>query len=347
LTTERSRESRDTTLLDRARAGDASAFEQLAMPHRRELHVHCYRMMGSLHDAEDLVQETWLRAWRSIGRFEGRTSVRRWLYRIATNVCLSALTDRRRARRVLPDLAGTPATEMPDAYTPIEHGWLDPYPDAALEEIPDEAPGPHARYELRESVSLAFLAAIQLLPPRQRASLLLHDVLGWSAGDAARLLDVTVASVNSALQRARTSLARHGASPRATATPDEDQRALLERYARAWESADVNGFVALLKADVVFAMPPWPQWYRGKEAIGRFFAWTFRPGGAGPFRLIPTAANGLPAFTFHSARGGSVWTPHSIQVVQCDRGFVSRMVSFVDVKLFAMFERLRAHRPGG
>jgi RNA polymerase sigma-70 factor, ECF subfamily len=339
VTSERLDESRETTLLERARAEDASAFGELAMRYRRELHVHCYRMMGSLHDAEDLVQETWLRAWRGIGRFESRTSFRRWLYRIATNACLNALEQRKRAGRLLPDLTGAPTGEMPDAFVPVEAAWLDPYPDAALDGIADEAPGPHARYELRESVSLAFLAAIQLLAPRQRAVLLLHDVLGWSAAESAQLIGVSVASVNSALQRARVSISRHGAAPGSRAKPDADQRALLERYARAWEAADVDGFVALLKDDVVFAMPPWPQWYRGREAIGRLFVWTGRPGGHGPFRLVPTSANRAPGFAFYNKRGGTTWSPHSIQVLEWDGGLVSRMVSFVDARLFDVFER--------
>src|SRR5262245_50225014 len=221
-------------LLDAARSGDREAFQHLAEPYRRELQLHCYRMLGSLHDAEDLVQETYLRAWRGLHRFEGRGSFRGWLYRIATNTCLGALARRPSARRVLPQAHGPPAEQPPDGRPATETAWLEPYPDAALEGIPDPAPGPAARYELREAVQLAFVAAIQHLPPRQRAVLLLRDVLGWPAAETARLLDASVASVNSALQRARATLEKRLPTGRQSTlrVPDERQRALLERYLR-------------------------------------------------------------------------------------------------------------------
>jgi len=248
-------------LLDAATRGDRDAFQQLVEPYRRELQFHCYRMLGSLYDAEDLVQETLLRAWRGRDRFEGRASLRSWLYRIATNACLTALAHRSNARRVLPEALSPPADQMPEGEPATEMPWLDPYPDAALDGLADAAPGPDARYELREAVQLAFVAAIQQLPSRQRAVLLLRDVLGWSAGETASLLDTSVAAANSALQRARATLEQRFPSgqPTTQPAPDDRQRALLERYVRAWEDADLDGFVALLRDDAVLSMPPWRQ----------------------------------------------------------------------------------------
>jgi len=241
----------EAALLASAKSGDRHAFQQLSEPHRRELRVHCYRMLGSFHDAEDMVQETLLRAWRGLQGFDGRASTRYWLYRIATNACLNALAARASAGRVLPETQ-SPATErMPDREPASDIAWLEPYPDSALDRIADDAPGPAARYEMREAVQLAFIAAIQLLPPRQRAALLLSDVLGWSAAESARLLDSSVAAVNSALQRARATLEERlpGGPPRTAVAASDAQRALLERYVRAWESTDVDGLTALLKED--------------------------------------------------------------------------------------------------
>ncbi len=328
------------TLLAFAKRGDRDAFQRLAEPHRRELQLHCYRMLGSFHDAEDLVQETLLRAWRGLHRFEGRASFRSWLYRIATNACLNALASRASARRVLPESLGAPSDRMPDGVPATEVAWLEPYPDAALEGIVDAAPGPEARYEMREAVQLAFVAAIQHLPPRQRAVLLLHDVVGWSAIETARLLDASVASVNSALQRARATLEKGlpVGRPSAQPAPDDRQRALLERYVRAWESADVDGFVALLREDAVLSMPPWRQWYLGREAIGTFFAWASRSGGHGPFRLVPTAMNRQPAFAFYGrGRNGPEWRAHSIHLLMLQDESIATLTFFVSPRLFAAF----------
>ena len=322
-----------------AESADQDAFRRLAEPHRRELQLHCYRMLGSFHDAEDLVNETFLRAWRGLHEFEGRASFRSWLYRIATNACLNALKSRARARRVLPPSESPPAEGMPTAPAP-DVAWLEPYPDAVLEGIAETSPGPDLRYEMRESVQLAFVAAIQLLPPRQRAALLLRDVLGWSAAESAKLLDTSVASLNSALQRARATLAKELASgrPRKPAVPLDEQRPLLERYLRSWESADIHGFVALLREDAVFSMPPWPQWYRGAEAVGKFFTWTHRPGGHSPFRLVPTAANRQPAFAFYHRPGpGPEWRAHSIQLLTFDGDTIAAMTSFLSPPLFGAF----------
>jgi RNA polymerase sigma-70 factor (ECF subfamily) len=327
-------------LLEFAKRGDADAFQRLGEPHRRELQLHCYRMLGSFHDAEDLVQETFLRAWRSVARFEGRASFRAWLYRIATNACLNALGSRLRARRVLPDAQGPPSNRIPASPPAAEIAWLEPYPDAALNAIADATATPDARYEMREAVQLAFVAAIQHLPPRQRAALLLHDVLGWPVTDIAPLLRTTVAAVNSALQRARATIEKdvHGRPPAQESAPSDEQRAILERYVQAWERADVDGFAALLSEEAVLSMPPWQDWYRGRDAIRSFFVWTGRPGGHGPFRLLPTAANGQPAFAFYRrlAQPGE-WRPHSIQVLTFDGDSIASMVSFVDPSLFPLF----------
>jgi RNA polymerase sigma-70 factor (ECF subfamily) len=329
----------EAALLASAKGGDRRAFQQLTEPRRRELLVHCYRMLGSFHDAEDLVQETLLRAWRGLKGFDGRASTRYWLYRIATNACLNALATRASAGRVLPETESPPTEQMPDREPATDIAWLEPYPDSALEQIADNAPGPDARYEMREAVQLAFIAAIQLLPPRQRATLLLTDVLGWSAAESARLLDSSVAAVNSALQRARTTLEERLAerAPRVAVAASEEQRALLERYVRAWESTDVDGFTALLKEDAVMSMPPWRQWYRGRAAIAAFFALTGRPGGHAPFRLVPTAANRQPAYAFYSRWQSPEWRFHSIQLLTLHGDTIAAMTSFVMPPLASVF----------
>jgi RNA polymerase sigma-70 factor, ECF subfamily len=314
---------------------DREAFQLRAEPYRRELQLHCYRMLGSLADAEDLVQETFLRAWRGYDRFRERTSFRRWLYRIATNACLTFLARRGGRARVLPE-AQVPATDaMPEGEAATEVPWLEPYPDVALEGVADAAPGPDTRYEMHEAVQLAFVAAIQHLPPRQRAVLLLRDVLGWSAAESGQLLDASTASVNSALQRARGTLARRGVGPDAP-PPEDGGRDLLDRYVRAWETDDLDGLVALLREDAVLSMPPWPQWYAGRAAIARFLAWVRR---AGPFRLVPIGANRQPAFAVYTAGH-----PHAIQVLTVRGGAVAAITTFRDARLFDGF-RLPMERP--
>lgn len=329
----------DATLLALARDGNQVAFHRVSAPYRKELQLHCYRMLGSFHDAEDLVQETFLRAWRGIERFEGRVSFRAWLYRIATNACLNAIASRKSTRRLLSESYGPPSFDMPGSEPATEVAWLSPYPDSVLEGIADTAPGPEARYEMREAVQLAFIAAIQHLPPRQRAALLLRDVLGWSAAESARLLDTTVASVTSALQRARTTLEKRLPTGRPDTAPaaSDAQRTLLDRYVRTWENADVDGFVALLREDAVFSMPPWPQWYRGRDAVRAFFAWTFRPGGHGPFRLVETGANCQPGFAFYSRFQSREWRPHSIQLLTLRHDSIAAMTSFIIPASFPAF----------
>ncbi|HVS76427.1 MAG TPA: sigma-70 family RNA polymerase sigma factor [Steroidobacteraceae bacterium] len=305
-------------------------FERLAEPYRRELRLHCYRMLGSVHEAEDLVQETYLRAWRSFESFDGSGSFRAWLYRIATNACLSAIAGRRSAKRLLPDQYAPASAQMPDGKPASEVAWLEPFPDSSLEGISDEAPNPEARHVMREAVQLAFIAAIQQLPPRQRAVLLLCDVLGWSAAEAAELLDGSPASINSALQRARATLSRlySGAPPAVAPAPTPAEQALLGRYLRAWETLDLNGLAALLKEDAIYTMPPLPQWYSGREAIQGFFGWAWRFYDG--FRLIPTAANAQPAFAGYARKGTNAqWTAHSIHLLQVEADRISRLTMFV------------------
>jgi RNA polymerase sigma-70 factor, ECF subfamily len=305
------------------------AFEQLAEPFRRELQLHCYRMLGSMHEAEDLVQETYLRGWRAFGSFDGRGSLRAWLYRIATNACLDALASRKHAQRLLPDQRAPATTEMPDGVPQADVAWLEPYPDALLDGLADHAANPETRYASGEAVQLAFVALIQQLPPRQRAVLLLCDVLDWSAAETASLLGGTNASVNSALQRARGTLARrYPDGPRAAAPPDEAQQRLLSRYVQAWEGLDLDGFVALLKDDATYTMPPLRQWFAGRDAIRAFYgrAWKLYRG----FRLRPTRANRQPAFAAYS-RGiaGGPWSAHSLHVLALDRDRIATLTLFV------------------
>ena len=283
-------------LLARARAGDGEAFRELTGPHRRELQVHCYRMLGSFADAEDAVQETLLAAWQGIGGFtEERASLRTWLYKIATNRCLNA----RRAASRRPAREWDMSQFEPPVPTPRDEAvWLQPFPDALLEGAADRPPGPEARYEQTEAISLAFVTALQLLPPRQLAVLILRDVLGFHASEVASMLDVTLESANSALKRARASLQRRQQSaaghqpPPAAGSPAED--AIVAMFARAWESADLDALVALLTNDVFIAMPPEPFGYEGRELVARYCARQF---GAGRrFDLVPTRANGQPAF---------------------------------------------------
>jgi RNA polymerase sigma-70 factor (TIGR02960 family) len=280
-------------LIERARAGDGEAFGQLVEPHQRELMVHCYRMLGSAQDAEDALQETMLAAWRSFAGFEGRSSVRTWLYRVATSRCLNAL--RSGSRR--PPAAAASWTNTPEPTRLGEVLWLEPLPDTALEGLADSAPGPEAQYEASEAISLAFVTALQLLAPRQRAVLILRDVLGYPAREAAELLDVTEESVTSALKRARAAirerLAATTGQPSAPAPGSAEEQDLVDRFTRAFEAGDVDGIVALMTEDAWLRMPPLPLEYQGPELARRFFTaiWQGRS-----YRLVPTRANGQPAF---------------------------------------------------
>jgi RNA polymerase sigma-70 factor (ECF subfamily) len=277
--------------LSRARAGDEEAFRVLTDPYRRELQVHCYRILGSLQDAEDLLQETLLAAWRGLDEFEGRASLRAWLYRIATHRCLNALRDS--ARR-------PPASRL-DLPQPTRIGeplWLEPYPDEMLEGVADDAPGPEARYEAKEAIALAFVAGLQHLTPRQRAVLVLRDVLGFHASEVAEMLESSEASVNSALQRARSTLdARVPAHrERAPLPRSARERAILARFAEAFEEGDIDGVVALLTDDALLTMPPQPLEYQGHAAIAAFLTDRFGTHTGRRARLVATRANSQPAF---------------------------------------------------
>ena len=315
---------------------DHEAFERAAEPYRRQLQVHCYRMLGSLQDAEDLVQETYLRAWRARDRFEGRTSFRNWLYRIATNACLNVAASRSYKARVLPDAVGPPSDLIPPGEAAAEIPWIEPYPDILLDTVPDRAPGPDARYELRESVQLAFIAAVQQLPGRQRAVLLLRDVLGWSAAETAQLLDTTVSSVNSALQRARATLGQHEQTMPPPA--DEVQRDLVERYVQSWENLDMESFIALLKEDVVLRMTPWPRWYRGRATVRAFFEWVWQRNRDHAFRVVPFGANGQLAFAQYARVGDAAeYQAHSLLILTLQENVVSVLTGFRDPSLFPRF----------
>ncbi len=282
-------------LISKARAGDGDAFRQLTEPHRRELHVHCYRMLGSFQDAEDTLQETLLAAWQSFGSFEGRSSLRTWLYQIATNRCLNA---RRSASRRPAKEWDVPKVEPPEPTRFGEVLWLEPYPDALLGGDLNVPLGPEARYEQSESISLAFVTALQVLPPRQLAVVVFRDVLGFQASEVASMLGSTVKSVNSALKRARASLQRRWPQAGVTEPPPAPdsglEAAVVGKFVHAWESADLGALVALLTDEVFMSMPPMPFEYDGRDAVARFCASIF--GSGRRFELVPTRANGQPAF---------------------------------------------------
>ncbi len=282
-------------LIARAQTGDEEAFRALTEPHRRELQVHCYRMLGSLQDAEDALQDTLLSAWQGLGGFEGRASMRSWLYRIATNRCLDALRSARRRPAKEWDIAGV----VPPEPTRLgEVVWLEPYPDALLDDAMGVPVGPEARYEQSESISLAFVTALQVLPPRQLAVLVLRDVLGFHADEVAVMLDSTLDSVTSALKRARASLQqRRSAADERELVPapgSPSEQALVAKFVQVYEAADVDALVALFTDDVFMSMPPMPFEYEGRDVVARFCAGILQPGRR--FDLVPTRANGQPAF---------------------------------------------------
>jgi len=330
----------ETALVAAVQAGDEEAFAQLTERHRGELEVHCYRMLGSLEDAEDLVQEVLLRAWRKRATFEGRSTFRAWLYRIATNACLDLLDSRPRhvlAPQIVP--AADPTVEpLPAADIP----WLQPYPDHLLDAVAASDPGPAEAMVAKETIELAFLAAIQYLPPRQRAVLILRDALGWSANETASLVDASVPAVNSALQRARGTLKTHLPGGRLdwarTADPDEEERSLLRRYVDAWESADVAALVALLREDVRMTMPPLPTWFDGRDAVGEFLMRFPLAAGAAEHLHVPTRANRQPAFGVYLRRpGDSVFRPFAIEVLRVQDGLVADIHAFLFPQLFPSF----------
>ena len=314
------------------RRGDHDAFRRVIDPYRVELHAHCYRMLGSAFDADDALQETLLRAWRALPRFRGIEGLRPWLYRIATNVCLDAS---KRRRRGLPMDHGASAGPDDDPGEPlVERIWVEPYPDEALG-LEDGYASPEARYEQREAVELAFIAALQHLPATQRAVLLLRDVLGFSAKEAASTLDTTATSVNSALQRARITVEER-VPPRSQqrtlrALGDERVRAIVEGYLEAWERGDVDALAAMLADDATFAMPPYVRWWRGRHVIAAFAA---EPA----HRYLPTRANGQAANAAYrwDAQKGS-YAAEALEILTLDGGEVQAMTAFMMPEVFPMF----------
>jgi RNA polymerase sigma-70 factor (TIGR02960 family) len=321
--------------LARARAGDEEAFRELTGPYRRELQAHCYRILGSVQDAEDLVQETLLAAWRGLDAFEGRASVRSWLYRIATNRCLNALRARSRRPREVPAMG-----DMPKPTRRTEPVWLEPYPDVLLEDIPDRSPGPAVRSEAREAIELAFIVALQHLPPRQRAALVLRDVLGFSAAEVAEMLETGEASVKGALQRARATLrTRLPAADRDRAPQPNSavERRLVVRFADAYQSGDVDELVQLLTDDALVTMPPQPLEYQGHAAIAALLRQRAEVRGA-PVRVVPTRANTQPAFGCYlvDAQAG-IARPYALIVLTLEGDAIAAMTWFGDTGVFRHF----------
>jgi RNA polymerase sigma-70 factor (TIGR02960 family) len=321
-------------MLSRARAGDELAYRELTDPFRRELELHCYRILGSLQDAEDMLQETLLAAWRGLDEFQGRASLRTWLYRIATNRCLNLL--RSKARRPAEEVS--PMPEPPPPTRRSEPVWLQPYPDVLLEGLPDAAPGPAARYETKEATALAFVAGLQRLPPLQRTALVLCDVLGFSAGECASILETTEASVKGALQRARAAFDQRPIDSSRTPVPDSPQeREIVGRFAEAVERGDTEAIVALLADDAWVTMPPYPFEYQGKEAITLFLDDRARLRGA-PLRVVPTRANGQPAFgCYLDDRHAPIARPFGFLVLTLDGEQISAITFFSDTSVFARF----------
>jgi RNA polymerase sigma-70 factor (ECF subfamily) len=321
-----------STDLEAARTGNQAAFARLVAPYERELRAHCYRMAGSLHEAEDLAQESLLRAWKGLSTFEGRSSLRTWLHRIATHVCLDQLE--RRSPRLLPwDLE--PANGPMRGPT-LEPMWLEPCPESFYVEGGGAAPD--VRYGARESVALALLAALQRLPARQRAVLLLRDVLGYEASECAELLGMTVAAANSALQRARETLEKD-ARPAAPAAPDDaNTLGLLQRYVQAWEQADVSALVALLHEEATLAMPPLPAWLRGAAAIAASLReMVLPPEAVGRFRLVLTRASGQPALAAYQQGDDGVHRAASLHLLDIRQGRIHGIVAFLDPTLLGLF----------
>lgn len=328
-------------LLQSAQRGDETAFRRLVEPHRRSLLGLCYRMSGSLHDAEELLQDSLLRAWRGLASFEQRASLRTWLYRITTHACLDALEKKQRARVLPQDLGPANGAMSPPRLDDI---WLEPAP-APLWMADDDASGgaaasPEVTVTNRESVTLAFLVALQRLPPKQRATLLLRDVVGYDAKECAELLETSVASVNSALQRARETLS--DAKAPLLDEPSDETRALLSRYVTAWESADVEQLVSLLREDATLAMPPIPTWIEGAQQIGASLRAMVLPatrpaGAAAVFKLVATEANGVPAFAAYARGDDGVYRASALHLVEIHGGRVARITAFVDPSLFPLF----------
>jgi len=324
-----------TDALERAQDGDEQAFAALTDPHRRELQLHCYRMLGSLHDAEDLVQETLIAAWRGLSAFERRSSLRSWLYTIATNRCLNALRDAGRR----PVSAGVPAGGAGNvrAENFSEVTWLEPYPDRLLDGVADQAPGPEARYETKEAVALAFVSGLQHLAPQQRAVLVLRDVLGFRAEEVSSMLGSTPASVNSALQRARSGLASRdlgiGARERLSVTGADSE--LVNRFAAAFEADDIETVVTLLTDDVIVSMPPQPEWHQGRAAVREFLSVRHLSRKA-PWRFVAASANRQPAYAYY-LHDGQAWRRMGMFVVAARADGIASITRFHDFAKLSQF----------
>ncbi|WP_213452397.1 RNA polymerase subunit sigma-70 [Rhizomonospora bruguierae] len=322
---------------------DEVSFAELVERYRGELRVHCYRMLGSFDEAEDLVQETLLRAWKGLDGFHGRSSMRTWLYRTATNACLDALDGRQ--RRVLPHHLAPPADPARPEPGRVEVAWLQPFPDRLWEPVAPRSDEPEAAAVARETMELAFLAAIQHLPPRQRAAVILHDALGWPAPQVAAVVEGSAASVNSALQRARATLREHLPPRRAewapAAPPTDEERAVLRRYMAAVERGDLAGVADLLAEDVRTTMPPYPVWFAGRAAVLAALATSWDPGSpeyVGAFRMLPTGANGRPAAAAYVRRPGrDTYQPFAIGIVSVARGRIMEITAFHEPALFPAF----------
>ena len=312
-------------------------FQQLADPYRRELLAHCYRMLGSVHDAEDLVQETYLRAWRAYDRFEDRSSLRTWLYRIATNACLTALESR--GRRPMPTGLGGPSTEPAgDLIERSEVPWLEPLPDVAIGADSTDGVDPATVVTSRESVRLALVAALQHLPPRQRAVLVLRDVLKWKAAEVADLLETSPAAVNSMLQRAHAQLDKVAPSPDDAVGPlTPETQELLDRYVTAFENYDVDAIVRQLTEDAVWEMPPFAAWFVGPADIGELILVQCPMKAPGDLRIVRTSANGQPALAQYLRGPDGVHRPFAIQVVTAGPAGISHVGQFFDLSLFPLF----------
>jgi RNA polymerase sigma-70 factor (ECF subfamily) len=317
---------------------DQAAFRALFEEHRAALEAHCYRMLGSLHDAEDALQETMVKAWRALPAFEGRSAFSTWCHRIATNICIDMLR-RRPGRRGLPTDHGPPS-DPTEPQEPIhEPIWIEPYPDRAFE-LAASQPGPDARYENREAVELAFIAALQHLPPRQRAILILRDVLGFSAREVATILGITVASANSALNRARRRFRERRPAPSQQSTlrelGDRRVRTLVKRFVRACEAGEVEGILALLAEDASFSMPPYSGWCQGRDALAD--SWLMPQGAPGRLRYVPTRVNGqLALAVYRRAPDAGVYLPACLDVLAVSGGEISEVVAFRSVREFARF----------
>ena len=324
-------------LLREAKAGNQEAFAQLVEPYRRQLLVHCYRILGSFEDTEDMLQETFVRAWKRLDSFEFRSSLRAWLYKIATNAALDAL-DSRKVRGMPTELytRGDPAQPLPPPNREIT--WVEPLPDEWIDDQPEIYP--EARYDVRESITLAFIALLQKLPGRQRAVLVLCDVMGWSSSEAAEILDMTAAAVNSALQRARETLKENKQKPRSL-NLDDDLSGLLARYVAAWEQADSNALIAVLREDVALTMPPLPVWFGGRADVKAFLdGQLFKMFDPFSVRLVSIRANGSPAFAVYQLGADGLYHAAALHILNIDNGLISEINDFLsyDDRLFKQFQ---------